>query len=170
MHSFTWITFISWVEKKEKKTCTLLPTRFRFFFTSTQRKLLVFKALIWIKAYYIICFVQVGQTFFCHLKKNLLLIEFFVVVVAGFFKELLAASKKSFHEMFKKTYGILYEQNSYVFTDLFKELENYYTSGTVNNYIDLLLFLNRHDCFNLNWENIFIIWREKYFNGCNLRG
>ncbi|XP_076657141.1 glypican dally-like [Halictus rubicundus] len=50
----------------------------------------------------------------------------------NFFKVLLADSKKSFHEMFKKTYGMLYEQNSYVFTDLFKELENYYAKGTVN--------------------------------------
>ncbi|XP_078051713.1 glypican dally-like [Augochlora pura] len=50
----------------------------------------------------------------------------------NFFKLLLSDSKKSFHEMFKKTYGMLYEQNSYVFTDLFKELENYYAKGTVN--------------------------------------
>lgn len=34
--------------------------------------------------------------------------------------------------MFKKTYGTLYEQNAYVFTDLFKELENYYAKGTVS--------------------------------------
>ena len=54
------------------------------------------------------------------------------VLFAGFFKDLLANSKKVFHEMFKKTYGILYEQNSFVFTDLFKELENYYSKGTVS--------------------------------------
>jgi len=34
--------------------------------------------------------------------------------------------------MFKKTYGILYEQNAYVFTDFFKELETYYAKGTVS--------------------------------------
>nr|XP_033320856.1 glypican-6 [Megalopta genalis] len=50
----------------------------------------------------------------------------------SFFKLLLTDSKRSFHEMFKKTYGMLYEQNSYVFTDLYKELENYYAKGTVN--------------------------------------
>lgn len=54
------------------------------------------------------------------------------LLLAGFFKDLLAASKRGFHEMFKKTYGILYEQNAYVFTDFFKELENYYTKGTVS--------------------------------------
>lgn len=56
---------------------------------------------------------------------------FFFSPVTGFFKDLLATSKRGFHEMFKKTYGILYEQNAYVFTDLFKELENYYAKGTV---------------------------------------
>lgn len=50
----------------------------------------------------------------------------------GFFKDLFANSKRVFHEMFKKTYGTLYEQNAYVFTDLFKELENYYAKGTVS--------------------------------------
>lgn len=56
----------------------------------------------------------------------------FPFLFTGFFKDLLANSKKVFHEMFKKTYGILYEQNSFVFTDLFKELENYYAKGTVS--------------------------------------
>jgi len=43
-------------------------------------------------------------------------------------------SKQGFHEMFKKTYGILYEQNAYVFTDFFKELESYYAKGTVSTF------------------------------------
>lgn len=59
--------------------------------------------------------------------------------LAGFFKDLLSASKRGFHEMFKKTYGILYEQNAYVFTDFFKELENYYTKGTVSTFPLLLV-------------------------------
>lgn len=33
--------------------------------------------------------------------------------------------------MFKRTYGAIYEQNSYVFSDLFVELETYYTWGQV---------------------------------------
>jgi hypothetical protein len=54
------------------------------------------------------------------------------LIVLGFFKELLATSKREFHDMFKRTYGIIYEQNSYVFTDLFEELERYYTKGQVD--------------------------------------
>ena len=34
--------------------------------------------------------------------------------------------------MFKKTYGILYERNSDVFTDFFKDLEAYYDQGSVD--------------------------------------
>lgn len=48
------------------------------------------------------------------------------------FRELLKKSKKDFHSMFLRTYGTMYEQNSYVFTDLFDNLERYYVTGNVN--------------------------------------
>ncbi|XP_071439873.1 glypican-6-like [Hetaerina americana] len=48
-----------------------------------------------------------------------------------FFRDLLETSKKDFHEMFKRTYGVIYEENSYVFTDLFEKLERYYTRGNI---------------------------------------
>ena len=34
--------------------------------------------------------------------------------------------------MFVRTYGLLYQQNSHVFTDLFEELRTYYKGGNVN--------------------------------------
>jgi len=49
-----------------------------------------------------------------------------------FFSSLLENSKRDFHLMFKKTYGILYERNSDVFTDFFKDLEAYYDQGSVD--------------------------------------
>lgn len=49
-----------------------------------------------------------------------------------FFRELLENSKRDFHDMFKRTYGILYEQNSEVFTDLFRDLEDYYAKGKLD--------------------------------------
>ena len=49
-----------------------------------------------------------------------------------FFTDLLTHSKRDFHFMFKKTYGILYERNSDVFTDFFKDLETYYESGNID--------------------------------------
>ncbi|XP_074111309.1 glypican dally-like [Cotesia typhae] len=74
----------------------------------------------------------------------------------GFFKELLASSKKGFHEMFKKTYGILYEQNAYVFTDLFNELENYYVKGTVN--LDKAM----DNFFNTLYQKMFTVLNSQY--------
>ncbi|KAK5646746.1 hypothetical protein RI129_005210 [Pyrocoelia pectoralis] len=48
-----------------------------------------------------------------------------------FFRSLMNNSKREFHEMFKKTYGVIYLQHSFVFTDFFDELERYYNSGRV---------------------------------------
>ncbi|XP_053973744.1 glypican-6 isoform X2 [Hylaeus anthracinus] len=74
----------------------------------------------------------------------------------SFFKELLAASKRGFHEMFKKTYGLLYEQNAYVFTDLFKELENYYGKGTVD--LDDVM----DNFFNILYQKMFTVLNSQY--------
>ncbi|XP_072883367.1 glypican-6-like [Hemitrygon akajei] len=49
-----------------------------------------------------------------------------------FFRELLENSEKSLNDMFIRTYGQLYMQNSEVFQDLFTELKRYYTGGNVN--------------------------------------
>ncbi|GLH04475.1 Division abnormally delayed protein [Gryllus bimaculatus] len=49
-----------------------------------------------------------------------------------YFKTMLSTSKRDFHDMFRRTYGIIYEQNSFVFTDLFDELERYYLKGRVD--------------------------------------
>lgn len=48
-----------------------------------------------------------------------------------FFRNLMNNSKREFHEMFKKTYGVIYLQHSFVFTDFFEELDRYYNSGRV---------------------------------------
>ncbi|KAL0118922.1 hypothetical protein PUN28_009507 [Cardiocondyla obscurior] len=74
----------------------------------------------------------------------------------SFFKDLLAASKRGFHEMFKKTYGILYEQNAYVFTDFFKELENYYAKGTVD------LSESLDSFFNTLYQKMFTVLNSQY--------
>eukprot|EP00062_Callorhinchus_milii_P006607 gi/632947359/ref/XP_007889009.1/ PREDICTED: glypican-6-like [Callorhinchus milii] len=49
-----------------------------------------------------------------------------------FFRELLKNSEISLNDMFVRTYGRLYMQNSEVFQDLFTELKRYYTGGNVN--------------------------------------
>ncbi|KAL2304271.1 hypothetical protein Nmel_013015 [Mimus melanotis] len=51
---------------------------------------------------------------------------------AEFFKELLENAEKSLNDMFVRTYGRLYMQNSELFKDLFVELKRYYVGGNVN--------------------------------------
>ncbi|XP_053732674.1 glypican-6-like isoform X1 [Synchiropus splendidus] len=49
-----------------------------------------------------------------------------------FFRELLENTERSLNEMFVRTYGKPYMQNSEVFENLFAELKRYYTGGNVN--------------------------------------
>jgi hypothetical protein len=69
---------------------------------------------------------------------------------------MLANSKREFHDMFKKTYGIIYEQNSYVFTDLFEELERYYAKGRV----DLAEAMDNF--FNTLYQKMFTVLNAQY--------
>uniref|UniRef100_A0A8C5PUC7 Glypican 4 n=1 Tax=Leptobrachium leishanense TaxID=445787 RepID=A0A8C5PUC7_9ANUR len=49
-----------------------------------------------------------------------------------FFKELLKNAETSLNDMFVRTYGQLYMQNSQLFKDFFVELKKYYVGGNVN--------------------------------------
>ncbi|KAG8190993.1 hypothetical protein JTE90_010851 [Oedothorax gibbosus] len=49
-----------------------------------------------------------------------------------FFRELMKISRKGFHDMFVRTYGQLYEQNSFLFSSMFDDLEKYYITGGVD--------------------------------------
>lgn len=87
---------------------------------------------------------------------------------AEFFRELIDLSEKSMNQMFTKTYGLLFTQNSHVFQELFVELRRYY-SGYILHYLNLtqppyppnmyihisstLLFIcNSTDCPIHNWS------------------
>ncbi|XP_013772965.2 glypican-6-like [Limulus polyphemus] len=49
-----------------------------------------------------------------------------------FFQEMLDKSQKEFHEMFLRTYGMLYDRNSYIFKSMFQDLRSYYNSGGID--------------------------------------
>lgn len=72
------------------------------------------------------------------------------------FGELLALSKREFHSMFQRTYGIIYEQNAYVFADLFGELEKYYQTGRVDLVKAMDLF------FNKLYQKMFTVLNAQY--------
>ncbi|XP_050068709.1 glypican-6 [Anopheles maculipalpis] len=73
-----------------------------------------------------------------------------------FFEELLGQSKHEFHAMFKRTYGTIYEQNSYVFADLFAELERYYAHGKVD------LSETMDHFFNILFQKMFTVLNAQY--------
>lgn len=79
-----------------------------------------------------------------------------MIIFSEFFKNLLSQSKSEFHEMFKRTYGVIYEQNSYVFSDLFNDLENYYNRGKV----DLAEALDQF--FNILYQKMFTVLNSQY--------
>lgn len=78
------------------------------------------------------------------------------MTVTEFFKEMLANAKGGFHDMFKRTYGIIYEQNSFVFTDLFEELEHYYAKGKVD------LMDTMESFFNTLYQKMFTVINSHY--------
>uniref|UniRef100_A0A6M2E098 Putative heparin sulfate cell surface proteoglycan n=1 Tax=Xenopsylla cheopis TaxID=163159 RepID=A0A6M2E098_XENCH len=73
-----------------------------------------------------------------------------------FFHDLLSSSKVDFHAMFRRTYGVIYEQNSYVFTDLFAELEKYYSRGNVD------LTEAMENFFNILYQKMFTVLNSQY--------
>lgn len=80
----------------------------------------------------------------------------FLIFITDFFKDLLSQSRSEFHEMFKRTYGVIYEQNSYVFSDLFLELESYYARGKV----DLAEAMDSF--FNTLYQKMFTVLNSQY--------
>ncbi|KAF5299389.1 hypothetical protein FQR65_LT09430 [Abscondita terminalis] len=73
-----------------------------------------------------------------------------------FFRNLMSNSKKEFHEMFKKIYGVIYLQHSFVFSDFFEELERYYNNGRVRLAEALDTF------FGILYQHMFTVINKQY--------
>jgi glypican 4 (K-glypican) len=58
--------------------------------------------------------------------------------------------------MFKQTYGVIYEQNSYVFNDLFTMLEGYFMRGK----LDLTETMDKF--FNQLYQKMFTVINRQY--------
>lgn len=100
---------------------------------------------MWIKFYFpsIYCF------------RIFSLIDFFSLF-PELFKALLAQSRDGFHQMFKQTYGVIYEQNSYVFSELFVKLEGYFLRGK----LDLTDMMDKF--FNQLYQKMFTVINSHY--------
>ncbi|KAK9882505.1 hypothetical protein WA026_021852 [Henosepilachna vigintioctopunctata] len=73
-----------------------------------------------------------------------------------FFKDMMVNSKREFHEMFERTYGKIYLQNSDVFSDFFGELETYYKKGTVR------LSDTMDNFFGILYQRMFTVINSQY--------
>ncbi|CAH0557503.1 unnamed protein product [Brassicogethes aeneus] len=73
-----------------------------------------------------------------------------------FFRSIMQKSKQEFHDMFKKTYGKIYMDNSDVFSDFFQELERYYKKGTVRLSETLDTF------FGILYQRMFVVINSQY--------
>ena len=78
------------------------------------------------------------------------------LLLTELFKTLLQQSKEGFHQMFKQTYGVIYEQNSYVFNDLFVMLEGYFLRGK----LDLTEMMDKF--FNQLYQKMFTVINRQY--------
>lgn len=73
-----------------------------------------------------------------------------------FFRGMMNESRAALDTMFKKTYGVLYERNAHVFTDLFKQLEMYYATGSR----DLVDVMN--DFFTVLYKRMFTVLNSQH--------
>lgn len=100
----------------------------------------------------------------CTMYKCLVIKFVYFLSISEFFTELLDNAKSDLHEMFVRTYGLLYKQNSAVFTNLFKDLRNYYKGRDIrlldalDNFFKTLLkkmfeLLNSPHSFNEQYLN-----------------
>lgn len=65
-------------------------------------------------------------------------------------------SKRGFHDMFTRTYGIIYERNSHIFKELFEELEKYYNKGQTD------LRETMDNFFNILYQRMFSVMNAQY--------
>ncbi|XP_022670192.1 glypican-4-like isoform X3 [Varroa destructor] len=73
-----------------------------------------------------------------------------------FFQTLISKSQSDFNVMFKKTYGIQYEQNADLFSRMFDSLTKYYTQGGIN------LAEKMDDFFVELYQKMFLVLNSQY--------
>jgi len=78
----------------------------------------------------------------------------FAVVVK--FLQLLNNTKVDLHRMFVKNYGLLYQQNSQIFFDMFRAFRDFYTTGSVD------LSSSLADFFASLFQRIFVLLNAQH--------
>lgn len=73
-----------------------------------------------------------------------------------FFRDLLKVSHHNFHQMFTNTYGYLYDKHAAIFNDMFRDLNYYYSTGSVDLSVSLKQF------FSLLYKKMFVELNSSY--------
>lgn len=71
-----------------------------------------------------------------------------------FFRELIGVSEKSMNQMFTKTYGRLYTQNTRLFQQLFTQLRQYYTGMCILILVYTTSLQNLKNVFSMFWFDL----------------
>lgn len=75
------------------------------------------------------------------------------------FRSLLSSTKVNLHNLFIDTYGIVYERNTEIFTEMFANLEQYYATGQI------MLTRTMEEFFVRLYQKIFQVFNvSKSFN------
>ena len=67
------------------------------------------------------------------------LLHYFV----DFMSSLIKDSQRQLHDIFTRTYGVLYERNAFLFREYFRQLKDYYFKGENNLQEDTLRFFSQ---------------------------
>ena len=86
----------------------------------------------------------------------LLYVILYRYLCADFFVNLLDSSLVEMHRMLVKRYGLLYEQNSQLFLDLFHDFEAYFKTGSVDLSDALDIF------FETLFQRVFVLFNTQY--------
>lgn len=81
---------------------------------------------------------------------------FFPFLFTVFFRDLLKVSHHNFHQMFTNTYGYLYDKHAAIFNDMFRDLNYYYSTGSVDLSVSLKQF------FSLLYKKMFVELNNSY--------
>lgn len=84
-------------------------------------------------------FLETSNILVITLTPNPLDSSFFFFSSAEFFRELLKNAEASLHNMFVRTYGMMYVQNAELFKNFFESLTRYYVSGSAAVNLDSML-------------------------------
>ena len=108
---------------------------------------------VYICSYYV--YVLLNKVYMCSDYVYVLLNR--VYICSDYVYVLLNKAQREFHDMFTRTYGIMYQKNAEVFQEYFKDLKVYYDKGAINPATSTTTF------FNTLYQKMFQVYNTNDF-------